>query len=231
VPEIPPETAVMIATPGEIAVMTPAAFTTATAVLLLVKPQPLVTTAVVPSLNVPTTVIAAVVPEVMILTACTVIAVSSAVVSATITTSTCAKTLPETALMMAVPAETAVTIPVLLTTATAVLLELYTTPDVSTAEVPPTKSPVAVSWAVAPTKMELAAEVSVMDSSTSAPTTTSVVLLTPLHVPVMMAVPADTAVTTPVLLTTATAVLLEVNTTPETSVEVVLSLKDPTTVN
>jgi hypothetical protein len=132
--------------------------------------------------------------------------------------------------MIAVPAETAVTTPVLLTTATAVSLELNTMPEVRIAVVESLKDPTTVSWDVRPAAIELATDVTVTDSSAAAVTTICVVLLTPLQVPVMMAVPADTAVTTPVLLTTATAVLPELKTTPETKVVLVPLLNDPTAV-
>src|SRR5579863_3641197 len=133
--------------------------------------------------------------------------------------------------MMAVPAETAVTTPTLLTVATAVSLELNTTFETSVALVPLLNVPIAVNCVVNPAAIELAAACSVTDSSAAAVTTTCVVPEQPPDVAVMIAVPAETAVTTPVLLTVATATLLELNTTPDVRVELVPPLNDPMAVS
>lgn len=92
--------------------------------------------------------------------------------SAVTTTCTVLTTLPDVAVIIAVPADTAVTMPVLLTTATAVLLELNTTPDVNVDTVPLLKDPTTVNCEVRPAAIELAAEVTEMDSRTAALTAT-----------------------------------------------------------
>src|SRR5579863_7948080 len=114
--------------------------------------------------------------------------------------------------MTAVPAETAVTTPVALTIATAVSLDTKVTPEDSTSVAPLLNVPTTVNCDVKPAAIELAADVTVMDSSVAATTTIWVVVAIPADVAVMMAVPAETAVTTPTLLTVATAVSLELNT-------------------
>ena len=111
--------------------------------------------------------------------------------------------------MVAVPADTAVTTPLLFTVATLVFVLLH----VSSLFVAFEGETVAVSAEVSPSVMESDVLLRVIEVTytTFAFTVTSHVAFTPLPsaaVQVMVAVPADTAVTTPLLFTVATLVFV-----------------------
>jgi hypothetical protein len=120
------------------------------------------------------------------------------------------------AVMLAVPADTGVTKPVASTVATAVLLETQVKVGCVTNGATFWSKPTAVNWAVAPptVKAEVVGVTAIEVKTKAGGVTVTVIaeaLLTiPLLEAVILAVPAETAVTRPVALTVATAGLLEV---------------------
>ena len=114
------------------------------------------------------------------------------------------------AMMMAVPCVTPVTTPLALTVATDGLFDDHTGAARPVSTDPEMSSGVAVAVTVCPAKTVVALSVTRTDA-TVPPRTVSVAgaLVTPSTVAEMLVVPAATAVTRPVALTVATAVLLE----------------------
>jgi hypothetical protein len=118
-----------------------------------------------------------------------------------------AETSPEVAVMVVVPAVTAVASPLLSTVATAVLEELQVTEMVTSWVVPSEKVPVAVNcWVVPPGTLGLAG-VTAMEDKVAEVTIRVVPPETSPEVAVMIVVPAVRPLAKPVRLTVATAVL------------------------
>lgn len=117
-----------------------------------------------------------------------------------------AETSPEVAVMVVVPAVTAVASPLLSTVATAVLEELQVTKMATSWVVPSEKVPVAVNcWVVPPGTLGLAG-VTTMEDKVAEVTIRVVPPETSPEVAVMIVVPAVRPLAKPVTLTVATAV-------------------------
>jgi hypothetical protein len=121
--------------------------------------------------------------------------------------------IPEVAVMVAVPAATAVTKPVLLTVATDELEELQVTCVVTSRPVPSEYKPEAANCWVTPTGMLGLTGVTDMEDRVAEVAVRFVLPEIVPEVAVMVAVPAATAVAMPVLLTVATDGLEEVQVT------------------
>jgi hypothetical protein len=116
------------------------------------------------------------------------------------------------AVIVEVPGPTAVTTPLLETVTAAVLLDVHdTTRPVST--FPLASLSVAVSGAVRPTVRLVLGGVTVTVATGTGITVTNDVPVCPSLVAVIVALPGDTAVTTPVAVMVATAVLFELHVT------------------
>jgi hypothetical protein len=116
------------------------------------------------------------------------------------------------AVMLAVPTATAVTTPSAETVATAGLRELHVTArPLSVA--PLASSVVAAAWPVPTAVMEFGVRLTFTEATGTTVTVIEVVAVFPSLVAVMVAVPTDTAVTRPVVLTVAAPVLLELHVT------------------
>ena len=118
-----------------------------------------------------------------------------------------AETAPEVALMVVVPAVNAVTRPLLLIAATAVLIEVQVTKLVTSCIVPSEKAPIAVNCRVVPPGMVGLAGVTVMEERLADVTVRMVPPEISPKVAVMIVVPAARPLAKPLLLTVATAVL------------------------
>jgi hypothetical protein len=205
---------VMVANPSDTAVTTPLLFTVATAVLFELQ----LTLLLVALLGVTVAVSAVVPPNVVIVadSGDTVTPVTGMVVVGLTVIADVAVKLPSTVVtvMVALPADTAVTTPLLFTVATAVLFEL----QVTLLLVALFGAIVAVNVVVPPIVVIVA-----VGGATDTPVTgigaidtviTEVAVYPPSTVvTVMVAEPAAIAVTTPVLLTVATVVLPELHVT------------------
>jgi hypothetical protein len=202
-PLLPSLVAVMFTVPALTAVTSPVSETVAAAVLselqVIVRPvrtPPLASRSVAKACVVPT--------------ASMVVAASATLTDATgaaVTVNIALPALPSlVAVMLAVPAATAVTRPVLDTVATAVLSELHAT--ARPLSVPPLPSSViAVACAVSTAVMEVGVRATVTDATGTAVTVMDAFPLFPSLVAVIIAVPMDNVVTSPVLETIATTVL------------------------
>ena len=210
-PEILPEVAVMVAVPAATAVARPLLLTVATDVLDEVQVTCVVISWVVPSEYVPVAVNCWVVPAGMLgLAGVTDMEDRVAEVTVRVVLPRYSR---EVAVMVAVPAATAVARPLLLTVATDVLDELQVTCVVISWVVPSEYVPEAVNCWVVPAGMLGLAGVTDMEDRVAAVTVRVVVPEILPEVAVMVAVPAATAVARPLLLTVATDVLDELQVT------------------
>jgi hypothetical protein len=208
-PDFPSLVAVMVAVPGVTPVTTPVLETVAIAVALdahvttrLVTTVPLTSLTTAVSVVVPRTTTVGFAGDTVTLPTGAIITVTDAVPD-----------FPSlVAVIVTVPGETPVTTPTDDTVATVLLLDVHVTAR-SVTTVPIWSFTVAVSVVVCPVMTLAVAGVTVTLATGSAITVTVDVPLFPSLVAVMVAVPPDAPVTTPVLETVATAALLELHET------------------
>ena len=210
-PRIVPEVAVMVAVPATAAVAKPLLLTVATDVLDEVQMTSVVISWVVPSEYKPEAANCWVTPPGMLGLA-GVTDMEDRVAEVTVRVA-CPEVAPEVAVMIAVPAATAVAKPLLLTVATDGLDELQMTCGVISWLVPSEYVPEAVNCGVNPTGMLRSAGVTDMEDRVAWVTVRAVLPETVPEVAVMVAVPAARVVARPLLITVATDVLDELQMT------------------
>jgi len=202
VPEILPEVALMVEVPAALAVATPLLAIVAVVVLDELQVTCVVMSRVAPSEYVPEAANCWVAPTALLAVA-GVTAIEDRV--AAVTVRVAVPILPlKAAVMVVVPAATAVARPLLLIVATPVLDELQVTCAVISRLVPSEYVQVAVSCWVLPTTLFAVAGAIAIESKVTVVTVRVVVSVTVPLVAVMVVVPAATAVTRPLLSTVAT---------------------------
>ena len=203
VPWILPEVALMVEVPVALAVARPLLLAIVAVVVLdELQVTCVVMSRVVPSEYVPEAVNCWVAPTALLAVA-GVTAIEFRVVAVTVRVAV-PDIPPKAAVMVVVPAATAVAMPLLLIVATPVLDEFQVTCAVISRLVPSEYVQVAVSCWVLPTTLLAVAGVIAMESSVTVVTVRVVVSVTVPLVAVMVVVPAATAVTRPLLSTVAT---------------------------
>ena len=203
-PEIGPEVAVMVELPATRAVASPLLSTEATDVLDELQVTDVVISWVVPSENVPVAVSCWVDPADRLgLAGVTAMEDRAPVLTVRVVLP---DIVPEVAVIVAVPAETAVARPLLLTVAIDVLDELQVTDTLISWVVPSENVPVAENCWVTPLGMVGLAGVTAMEERVAEVTVRVVLPETVPEVAVMVAVPAAMAVANPLLLTVDTDV-------------------------
>ena len=210
-PEIPPKVALMAAVPAATAVARPPVLILATALFDELQVTCVVISWFVPSEYVPVAVNCWMPPTAMLRLA-GVTDIEDKIAEVTVRVAL-PEMLPNLAVMAAVPAATAVTRPLLVTVAAVVFDEPQVTCVVMSKFVPSEYVPVAVNCGVSPTGMLGLAGVTDMEDRI-AEVTVSVALPEMLpNVAVIFAVPATTAVASPLLLTVAADVFDELQAT------------------
>jgi spore maturation protein SpmB len=206
VPETVPEVAVMVAAPAAKAVARPVLLTVATDVFEEFQVTCVVISRLVPSENVPVAVNCWVTPSgtlgILGVTGITTIEIKVPEFTVRIVLT---ETVPKVAVMIAVPPETAVAKPLLLTVATSVFDEFQVACVVISKLAPSEKVPMAVNCSVSPTAGIGAAGVTVIEDRVAGVTVRVALPSIPPELAVMVTVPGEMAVARPVLSIVATA--------------------------
>ena len=206
VPETVPEVAVMVGAPAAKAVARPVLLTVATDVFEEFQVTCVVISRLVPSENVPVAVNCWVTPSgtlgILGVTGITTIEIKVPEFTVRIVLP---ETVPKVAVMVAVPPETAVASPLLLTVATSVFDEFQVACVVISKLAPSEKVPMAVNCSVSPTAGIGAAGVTVIEDRVAGVTVRVALPSIPPELAVMVTVPGEMAVARPVLSIVATA--------------------------
>jgi hypothetical protein len=226
--EMPFKVAPMVVVPAAAAVAKPDELIAAVAGVPEVHVALVVTFCVVPSLYVPVAVNCSVAPVISVGFA-GLIAIACSVASVTVSVAELLVTVPDVALIVALPTPAPVASPVALIVATVVADELHVAVFVRFCVLPSLYVPVAVNCCVAPFAIEGAAGVTAIDCSVAAvPVSVAVFEVTPFIVAVTLVEPMPVTVARPVAAIVAAAVFDEVQVTCVVRFCVVLSLKVPT---